>query len=64
MKQWWIALCPSGKISEICEDTACGDNPPMMLPPCSNQDLPTWIAVVPKHPEIFEKLPEMTVKDK
>lgn len=38
-----VALCPSGRISEIKE----GHVPPtMMLPPCSSQDLPTWVHMI------------------
>lgn len=44
-RYWWIALCPSGKISEIKEATGVIGSPPPMLPPCSSTDLPSWVLV-------------------
>ena len=52
---WSIALCPSGKIIEIKE----GFVPPeTMLPPCSNNDLPTWVHVS-RHDKADRKLDEI-----
>lgn len=35
----WVAVTPSGKILEakVCETR------PLMLPPCTNRDLPSWV---------------------
>lgn len=53
-REWWIALCPSGKISEIQFSQKRDELGPLMLPPCSNQDLPSWVPLVER--ELYDAL--------
>lgn len=44
----WAAIgSTSGRLFEL----SVGSQRPVMLPPCSNQDLPVWIELVPRHDE-------------
>lgn len=43
LRRFWAAIGgASGKVYEV----GIGDSPPAMLPPCSNQDLPSWVEFV------------------
>jgi hypothetical protein len=40
--RYWMAVRKSGAISEVCSGGTDTEGP-LMLPPCSNQDMPQWI---------------------